>query len=213
MEDVREEEAMSGGKRWAARHMLVMTVSSLVLCLLVGSLLLMDVGDQALAPGVKGFLSGGAAREDLLLSGAGARKSAAVQRLAQKRSMWPSDNAPPLPGNARAAAVERAAKKQAVSEPQLASAPLKVVEATPLQSLAKATAIATAKIVRPKPAVNFVKAVEPVVKAAAPKPAAAKKAAVKVAAAPKIAAAKVLNFLNSPPQCAPPPNIETLIGI
>jgi hypothetical protein len=52
MEDMREEAAVRGGKRWAARHMMVMTVSSLVLCLLVGSLLLMDVGNQALVPGV-----------------------------------------------------------------------------------------------------------------------------------------------------------------
>jgi len=68
-------------QRWAARHMLVVTTSSLVLCLLVGSLLLMDVGDQA--PGLESFLAGGASREDALLSGTVQKKSAATARLAQ----------------------------------------------------------------------------------------------------------------------------------
>ena len=49
--------------------LLLSSASSFVLCLLVGSLLLMDVAEQARAPIVSGFLSGGGAREDALLSG------------------------------------------------------------------------------------------------------------------------------------------------
>ena len=140
---------------WGARRTLAVTVSALVLCLLVGSMLLMDVSDQALVPGVEGFLSGGAAREDALLSGATA-KAAAAQRLAVKASAFQSKPAP--------------------------AQILKVVEATPLTSLgAKSMKVATAKIVVPKPAVKFIKAGEPVLSKVMAKPALAKKAATKMA--------------------------------
>jgi len=175
--EVRDGAAVeqARGRRWVARHTMVVTVSSLVLCLLVGCLLLADVGRPAQ---MEGFLSGGAAREDALLSGAMQKKSAAAGRLAKLAQTWPSDHAPPIPGNARAATVEES-RKQTTVEPQLAAKPdlakptLKVVEAKPLQSLAKNTAVATAKIVKPKPAVKFVKSEAPAPKAAVVKPAAA----------------------------------------
>ena len=205
-----DHASLRGNKRWAARHIFVVTASSLVLCLLVGSLVLMDVSNEALAPGVEGFLSGGVgSREDALLSGTVQKKSKAVALLAKlaQRSMWPSDNAPPIPGNARAAAVERGVAKQSLIKPQLA---LKMVEASPLKSLAKTQAVAIAKIVVMKPAVKMVKTAEPVlaqvVTAATPanaqKPVvskpevAAKKASVKLAAAKKVAAAKKMSAVK-----------------
>jgi len=156
VEQVDWKEDRDRKRGWGARRTLAVTVSALVLCLLVGSMLLMDVSDQALVPGVEGFLSGGAAREDALLSGATA-KAAAAQRLAVKASAFQSKPAP--------------------------AQMLKVVEATPLTSLgAKSMKVATAKIVVPKPAVKFIKAGgEPVLSKVMAKPALAKKAATKMA--------------------------------
>jgi len=218
-----DHASLRANKRWAARHIFVVTASSLVLCLLVGSLLLMDVSNEALAPGVEGFLSGGVrSREDALLSGTVQKKSKAVALLAKlaQRSMWPSDNAPPIPGNARAAAVERGVAKQALIKPQLlklalkmveaSPLALKMVEASPLKSLAKTQAVAIAKIVVMKPAVKMVKTAEPVlaqvVTAAKPADAqkpvvtkpkvAAKKASVKLAAAKKVASAKKISAVK-----------------
>ena len=197
-----EERGRETRRWWTARHMLVVTASSLVLCLLVGSLLLMDVSDQALAPGIEGFLSGGAAREDALLSGSVQKKTAAAKRLASlaQRSMWPSDHAPPIPGNARAAKVEAAAKKAPLAS-QLAQKPaMKVVEATPLTSLAKASAVATAKIVVPKPAVTVVKAPAKSASVKATKPAANPPVHVAAAKPARIAAPKAFPMPQQPAQ-------------
>ena len=177
-------------ERWAARHMLVVTASSLALLLLIGCVMLADVASPAQ---VEGFLSGGASREDALLSGASLKKTAAAARLAKLAQTWPSDNVPPIPGNARAAKVEESASKQSNVMPELAAKPvLKVVEAKPLQSLAKTTAVATAKVVVPKPAVKVVKSQPPTPKAKAvekspavtAKPTVLKPAEVKPKAAP-----------------------------
>jgi hypothetical protein len=111
--DINEAGVQTGerkvrGKK--ARHLTVVLASALGLCLLVGSVLLMDAGDQLSA--VEGFLEHGPNRGDALLSGTVGKKAAAAHRLAVLAQQ---------PG-------------------------IKVVEARPLQSLAKVSAVAEAQV-------------------------------------------------------------------